>query len=131
RLLATRTHLTPDVVFEEARRELVCPFEVSLELTAQADVVLCDYNYVFDPVVSLSAVRDPGSLADAFLLVDEAHNLVDRGRACYSPELVDAELAVLAGRIAGSRSGAAPDALAAAQELRALVAGAAATLEAE
>jgi DNA excision repair protein ERCC-2 len=131
RLLASRTHLVPDTIFEEARREVVCPFEVSLELASRADVVIADYNYVFDPVVSLSAAKDPSSLANAFLLVDEAHNLVDRGRASYSPELVDAELALLLRRIALSSSDAAGDAAAAAREVRALVAGAAETLEAE
>src|SRR6185295_4633447 len=92
RLLAQHRHLEPDTIFEEARGELVCPFEVSLELAESADVVIGDYNYVFDPVVSLSGAKDPSALADAYLLVDEAHNLVDRGRACYSPELVDSEL---------------------------------------
>ena len=65
--------------------EEVCPFEVSLELAERADVVLGDYNYVFDPVVALAGARDPAALADALLLVDEAHNLVDRGRGYYSP----------------------------------------------
>jgi DNA excision repair protein ERCC-2 len=131
RLLASRTHLTPDVIFEEARREVVCPFEVSLELASQADVLIGDYNYVFDPVVSLSGAKDPASLADAYLLVDEAHNLVDRGRGCYSPELSERELAALAPRIAASRSEAAPQALEALASVRALVADAAATLDVE
>ena len=89
RLIETHRHLDPDTVFEEARAETVCPFEVSLELAERADVVIGDYNYVFDPVVALSGAREPAALADAFLLVDEAHNLVDRGRGYYSPELAE------------------------------------------
>ncbi|HEV8266709.1 MAG TPA: DEAD/DEAH box helicase, partial [Thermoanaerobaculia bacterium] len=87
RLMAARARLEPDFVFEEARREAVCPFEVSLELSEVADVVVGDYNYVFDPIVALSAAKEPESLAGSILLIDEAHNLVDRGRGYYSPEI--------------------------------------------
>ncbi|MGZ5428976.1 MAG: DEAD/DEAH box helicase, partial [Thermoanaerobaculia bacterium] len=104
RLLESRRHLDPDTIFEEARGEVVCPFEVSLELAEEADVVIGDYNYVFDPVVALAAARDPSALARSFLLVDEAHNLVDRGRGYYSPELSDAALEALEKRIGASNA---------------------------
>ena len=42
-------HYDPDIVFAEAKREKVCPFEVQLELAARADAVVADYNYVFEP----------------------------------------------------------------------------------
>ena len=128
RLLESRRHLDPDDVFEEARAEEVCPFEVSLEVAGRADVVVGDYNYVFDPVVALSDARDPDALAQSYLLVDEAHNLVDRGRGYYSPELPDGALAVLADRIAGSPAKNAWDGAEAARRLRQLVADAAASL---
>ncbi|HMA29131.1 MAG TPA: ATP-dependent DNA helicase [Thermoanaerobaculia bacterium] len=128
RLLERHRHLDPDTVFEAARNETVCPFEVSLELAEQADVVLGDYNYVFDPVVALAASRDPSALADSILLVDEAHNLVDRGRGYYSPELSDASLAALEERIGVANAKTAWDAGEAARRLRKLVADAAATL---
>jgi DNA excision repair protein ERCC-2 len=128
RLLESHRHLDPDTVFEEARGETVCPFEVSLELAEQADVVIGDYNYVFDPVVALSSARDPSALHDAFLLVDEAHNLVDRGRGYYSPELSDAGLASLEQRIGVSNAKMAWDAGEAARRLRKLVADAVASL---
>ena len=128
RLLDARRHLDPDAVFEEARQEEVCPFEVSLELAERADVVLGDYNYVFDPVVALAAAKDPASLADSLLLVDEAHNLVDRGRGYYSPELADAPLAALEERIGSMSAKSAWDAAEAARRVRQLVADAAALL---
>jgi DNA excision repair protein ERCC-2 len=112
RLLAAAPHLEPDLVFEEARAEEVCPFEVSLELAERADVVLGDYNYAFDPVVALTGLRDPASLEGALLLVDEVHNLVDRGRAIWSPELSEAEVRKLSQAI-GTTS---PKTAAAAQE---------------
>lgn len=128
RLLASHRHLDPDTVFEAARGETVCPFEVSLELAEQADVVLGDYNYVFDPVVALTAAREPSALSDSILLVDEAHNLVDRGRGYYSPELSDASLAALEDRVGLSNAKTAWDAGEAARRLRKLVADAGAGL---
>ncbi len=131
RLLESHRHLDPDMIFEEARNEVVCPFEVSLELAEEADVVIGDYNYVFDPVVALAGARDPSVLSQSFLLVDEAHNLVERGRGYYSPELSDAALATLEKRIGVSNAKTAWDAGEAARRLRRLVADAAAGLSDE
>ncbi|WP_226085098.1 ATP-dependent DNA helicase [Mesobacillus sp. S13] len=64
----------------------ICPFEFSLDLAYSADTVICDYNYIFDPKVSLKRLFDDQKKATV-LLVDEAHNLVDRGRDMYSSTL--------------------------------------------
>ncbi|XOV88696.1 MAG: ATP-dependent DNA helicase [Pseudomonadota bacterium] len=69
-----------------ARRHRLCPFELSLDLTRLADVVICDYNYVFDPSVYLRRFFDEEQGRYAFL-IDESHNLVDRGREMYSIRL--------------------------------------------
>jgi len=87
RLLDEYGTLLPDAVFAAARAEEVCPFEVSLELAGRAQVVVGDYNYVFDPYVALRDFHEDGELEDWILIVDEAHNLVDRGRGYYSPAL--------------------------------------------
>lgn len=130
RLLATAPHLEPDLVFEEARAEEACPFEVSLELAERADVVLGDYNYAFDPVVALSGLRDPAALEGALLLVDEVHNLVDRGRAIWSPAISEAEIRRLAEAIGTTSPRTAAAAQECADELLALVRDAAAGLPA-
>ncbi len=66
-----------------ARKHAVCPFELSLEAAVWADVVICDYNYVFDPVVRLK--RLAGVTGDRMaLLIDEAHQLGDRVRDALS-----------------------------------------------
>ncbi len=69
-----------------ARRHQLCPFELSLDLATDADVVICDYNYAFDPGAYLRRFfgqeRDENAL-----LIDEAHNLVDRSREMYSAAL--------------------------------------------
>lgn len=64
----------------------VCPYYLSQELCRWSDVVVCDYNYYFD----LGALLHSLTLVNQWriaLLVDEAHNLVERGRGMYSAEL--------------------------------------------
>jgi DNA excision repair protein ERCC-2 len=86
-LVTSMSYFDPDITFEMSRSTEVCPFEVSLELIEQADVIVCDYNYIFDPYVGLKAYQQDSDYGDCVLVVDEAHNLVDRGRGYYSPEL--------------------------------------------
>ena len=93
------SHLDPSTVFEEARREEVCPFEVQLELAARADAIVADYNYVFEPGVAMRHLTGE-SLANAILLVDEAHNLPDRARQIFSPEILEETLRALVNRLA-------------------------------
>ncbi|HET7712914.1 MAG TPA: ATP-dependent DNA helicase [Thermoanaerobaculia bacterium] len=81
------SYFDPDITFEMAKSTEVCPFEVSLELIEQADVIVCDYNYIFDPYVGLKAYQQDSDYGDCVLIVDEAHNLVDRGRGYFSPDL--------------------------------------------
>ena len=77
--------LDRDAVMQLARRHQVCPFELSLELAMLSDVIVCDYNYVFDPLVAMDRLLlSPGS---ACLLVDEAHQLAPRVRDAYSAEV--------------------------------------------
>ncbi|WP_027624308.1 ATP-dependent DNA helicase [Clostridium lundense] len=74
------------VIENYAKEYTVCPFELSLDLTLWADCVICDYNYVFDPRVYLKRFFDAGK-EDFLFLIDESHNLVDRGRDMFSAEL--------------------------------------------
>ncbi len=74
-----------------ARRHNVCPFALSLDIAWWADVIICDYNYVFDPGASLKRfLAEEGG--DYGFLVDEAHNLVDRAREMFSAELDSGEI---------------------------------------
>ena len=74
--------LTMDRIAELAQNHRVCPFEFSLDAALLMDCIIGDYNYVFDPRVNLRRfLEDAGSIV---LLVDEAHNLVDRAREMYS-----------------------------------------------
>lgn len=73
-------------IVEYAEKHRVCPFEMSLDMSLFADGVICDYNYVFDPFVYLRRyfADGIGGKKDYAFLVDEAHNLLDRGRDMYS-----------------------------------------------
>ncbi|MCR1822994.1 MULTISPECIES: ATP-dependent DNA helicase [Terrisporobacter] len=64
----------------------LCPFELCLDLTMFSDIVICDYNYIFDPRVYLKRYFDVKK-TDFTFLVDEAHNLLDRSRNMYSAEI--------------------------------------------
>lgn len=76
-----------EVIIEYARKHEVCPFEMSLDMSLWADAVICDYNYVFDPFVYLRRFFADGLKGDYIFLVDETHNLLDRGRDMYSAVL--------------------------------------------
>ncbi|MDH3815078.1 MAG: PD-(D/E)XK nuclease family protein [Acidobacteriota bacterium] len=86
-LIGQSAHQDPDEIFEAAKENVVCPFEVSLDLLGEVDLVVCDYNYVFDPTIGLRALVHGNALRDSVLIIDEAHNLVDRSREYFSPEL--------------------------------------------
>ncbi|MCI9312465.1 MAG: ATP-dependent DNA helicase [Erysipelotrichaceae bacterium] len=70
---------------EYGKTHQLCPFELSLDSALSADVIICDYNYVFDPRVYLKRFFSEPS--DHILLIDEAHNMVDRARTMYSAQL--------------------------------------------
>ena len=72
---------------EAARSASICPFELSLDSAGCSDVIIADYNYAFDPAVYLRRVFDDDLKEKVTLLIDEAHNLVDRGRSMFSAEL--------------------------------------------
>lgn len=72
------------VLMEYAEKHKVCPFEFALDVSLFSDGVICDYNYVFDPHASLKRFFSEGMKGDYIFLIDEAHNLVERGREMYS-----------------------------------------------
>lgn len=72
---------------EYAKKHTVCPFEMCLDMSLFSDAVICDYNYVFDPHVYLRRFFAEGVRGEYVFLIDEAHNLVERGRDMYSAVL--------------------------------------------
>ncbi len=86
----------PDVVERVSLEHTACPFELQLDVSDRCDVVIGDYNYVFAPGAYLRRHFQEGA-KDWIVVVDEAHNLVDRARSYGSPRLL-ARQASAAGR---------------------------------
>lgn len=79
--------MSREVLEAQARKHKVCPFEMALDVSTWVDGVICDYNYVFDPDARLRRFFAEGGAGGYLFLIDEAHNLVERGRQMYSAEL--------------------------------------------
>ncbi|RDU22562.1 ATP-dependent DNA helicase [Anaerosacchariphilus polymeriproducens] len=86
-LLTSQDEFTREVISDYAERFRVCPFEMCLDITTWSDVIICDYNYVFDPNVYLRRFFGESIKGEYIFLIDEAHNLVERGREMYSASL--------------------------------------------
>ena len=91
-LITTEEDFTRERMLAQAEKYQVCPFEMSLDTSLYADIIICDYNYVFDPNVYLKRFFSEEEKGDYIFLVDEAHNLVERGREMYSAVLVKEEI---------------------------------------
>lgn len=87
-MLVHEDRIDREIILQYADKHQVCPFEMGLDAALFADAVICDYNYVFDPNVYLRRFFSAEKKGDMILLVDEAHNLVERGREMYSARLV-------------------------------------------
>ena len=79
----------------------VCPHELSLDLSEYCDVIICDYNYAFDPAVKLRRYFGDGAYCGGknVFLIDEAHNLPERARDIFSATLTRRDVAELMGSV--------------------------------
>lgn len=102
-LLESETIMTRTVIESYARKHRVCPFEFSLDVAYAADAVICDYNYIFDPRVNLKRLFEE-QRRHTTLLVDEAHNLIDRAREMYSSTLAKSGFLALQREFKGVRA---------------------------
>ena len=94
-LLTHVDNINREVIEDCARQHRVCPFELGLDVSLFADAVIGDYNYLFDPHVYLKRFFSEGVKEEYIFLIDEAHNLVDRGREMYSALLRKEDFLVL------------------------------------
>lgn len=85
-MLKDEDSFTREKIEEYARKEKLCPFELSLDLSLWCDLIICDYNYAFDPRARLKRFFEE-DVNKNILLVDEGHNLVDRARNMFSAEI--------------------------------------------
>lgn len=75
-----------DMITTYAKKYTICPFEYQLMLSLYSDLIIGDYNYVFDIRVYLKRFfdTDPKGL---ILLIDEAHNMYDRVCNMYTSQI--------------------------------------------
>lgn len=91
-MLISGNEMNRSAIERQAEKFRVCPFELSLDISTWVDAVICDYNYVFDPNAHLKRFFSEGSGGNYIFLIDEAHNLVERGREMYSAALYKEDL---------------------------------------
>ncbi len=113
-LSSTAMPVTDREITEAAAKFGVCPYELSLRYSMFCDVIICDYNYLFDTRVYLRRYFDRGG--NYCFLVDEAHDLLERAREMYSCSL---SLSALDELLLACREGGAEDMTAAVKDLRA------------
>ena len=84
-----------DDIIAYAEKHMVCPFEFSLDISLWTSIIIGDYNHVFDPKAQLKRFFSSASREPYVLLIDEAHNLVDRSREMFSAELSKREFDIV------------------------------------
>ena len=91
-ILENNNIISEDILKEYSAKHKICAFEYSLYLSYYADIVIADYNYVFDPVAHLIRYFSSDEVYHAKVLVDEAHNLIDRSREMFSAEIKEEDI---------------------------------------
>lgn len=94
-LIGEEETFSREVIEAYAKKYQVCPFELTLDCSLFADGVIGDYNYLFDPHVYLKRFFGEGGSQNSIFLIDEAHNLVERGREMYSAVLLKEDFLAL------------------------------------
>lgn len=87
-LLVNEDDFSRENIIRYSEKHMVCPFEYCLDMSLFSDMIICDYNYVFDPNVYLRRFFGENVNGRYIFLIDEAHNLVERGMKMYSAKLV-------------------------------------------
>jgi DNA excision repair protein ERCC-2 len=109
RELLEQERLDRETVELIAHKHMVCPFELSLDASSWCDIVIGDFNHVFDPSARLQRHFAEGG-GRHVILADEAHNIVDRSRDMHSATLSPLDLEVRPGAVrakGASKSGSA------------------------
>lgn len=84
--LLSNTTFDYETIIDIAYNHDICPFEFELDLSLFCDVIICDYNYLYDPISYMKRYFDEDA-SEYIALVDEAHNLLSRSRDMYSASI--------------------------------------------
>lgn len=94
-----------ELIKQYAEYHKICPHEFSLSISNYSDIIICDYNYAFDPRTHLIRYFDD-DYYKPYLLIDEAHNMVDRSRSMYSSSIKKSDLETLKKHVKGLKPSA-------------------------
>jgi len=86
-LLLSKKLINPDFIIAQAQSNNLCPAEVMLDLTLHCDVIVGDYNYVFDPAAFIRRLFLNRDYSEWILILDETHNLYQRAIDYFSPSI--------------------------------------------
>ena len=102
--LLTSTHLMDRAaIVRIAEEHHVCPYALERDAASFCDVVICDYNYVLDPVARLNDYFLNGRKKNDLFLIDEAHNLIERARGMYSASVAKSDVLALRRKLKGMK----------------------------
>ncbi len=79
--------INPELCTKIAVKHNICPHEFSLDVMDYCTIVIGDYNHAFDPRVKLIRAFENEVDDRNVVLIDEAHNMVDRARNMFSTSL--------------------------------------------
>ncbi|MBO5313152.1 MAG: ATP-dependent DNA helicase [Clostridia bacterium] len=102
-LLENYKTYTKDIIDTVSRKYSVCSYELSLELSEWCELVVCDYNYLFDPQAYFRRYFDAVDDTRYVFLIDESHNLPDRAREMYSATLNRADFVSIAEKYSSNK----------------------------
>lgn len=88
--ISNNNFFSAETIIKIAEEYKICPYELSLDLSDWSDIIICDYNYLFDPQVKLQRFFSGGG--NYAFLIDETHNLPDRVRNMYTATLSKKEI---------------------------------------
>lgn len=91
-LLSEHRMYDSQLISKYAEKYSLCPYELTLDLSEYCDVIICDYNYVFDSAVRFRRYFEEDRGEKYVFLIDEAHNLPDRVRSMYTAEFSPCQL---------------------------------------
>lgn len=101
-ILENNNIISEDVLKTYSQKHKICAFEYSLYLSYYCDVIIADYNYVFDPVAHLIRYfSNEDSIYNAKVLIDEAHNMIDRSKEMFSSEIEEEDIRTLRQTLTG------------------------------
>ena len=86
-------------IIDISSKHQICAFEFSIYLSYYCDIVIADYNYIFDPYARLTAYDD--EKYNLRVLVDEAHNLISRSKEMFSATIEEEDIKSLRKALTG------------------------------